>query len=67
MLPPNASVILKSTYRIVDLPAPVLPTIPTLKPASILHYKFLRDGSNPSLYLIETSSNVTSPFNGHFA
>lgn len=56
------SISLKSAYNIELLPAPVLPTIPTFIPGSATNDSSLIAGSNDSLYLIITLSNVIFPF-----
>jgi hypothetical protein len=38
----SISTILNKTYNIDDLPAPVLPTIPTLVPDLILKFNYLK-------------------------
>ena len=52
--------------HIVDLPAPVLPTIPTFIPGSTVKLKSLRTISVFGLYLNDALQNSTCPLYGHF-
>lgn len=65
ILPLQLSDSLNSVARIVDLPAPVLPTTPTFMPAYALKLRPTRDGSMVSLYFISTSLNSIWPPSGH--
>lgn len=66
ILPSWSSQSLNSACKIEDLPAPVLPTIPTFIPACTLNLSYLMLGSSDSLYLMEAPSNSISPLTGQF-
>jgi hypothetical protein len=53
MLPLNFSIILHRANQIVLFPAPVLPTIPTFSPDSIVTFKFLSTTCVSGLYFTE--------------
>ena len=66
MSPPNISTILLRLIDIVDLPAPVLPTIPTFMPGSTLKLKSFSTVSVLGLYFKDTFLNSISPLYGQF-
>jgi len=59
--PLSASIILSRESPSVDLPAPVRPTTPTLEPALISNYKFLKTNSVFGRYLKLKLSNLIWP------
>jgi len=61
MSPSDSSHSLKRAYKIDDLPAPVLPTMPTFIFDWTLKDRFLILGSKESLYLIVEFINSISP------
>jgi len=61
MLPSAGSKILSKQLIKVDLPAPVLPTIPTFSAFSILNEIPLITSGSPSLYRAEYLSNLMLP------
>ena len=61
MLPSAGSMILSKQLRRVDLPAPVLPTIPTFSPSLILRLIFLRMMGRSLRYLAEKFWNSMAP------
>ena len=61
------SQILNTDWMIDDLPAPVLPTIPTFSPGRILNETFFNTKGSPSLYLIETFLNSRLAFSGQLS
>lgn len=66
IFPPQSSTILERERQIVDLPAPVLPTTPTLVPGLTTKLRFLRTISVLGLYLRLALINSTCPYRGHF-
>ena len=66
IFPDSISMILVKAREIVLFPAPVLPTIPTLCPPSILKERPLSTFSVVGLYLTSTSSNSMQPWLGHY-
>lgn len=66
MEPSQQSVNLKRVCRMVDFPAPVLPTTPTFIPACATKLSPFNDGSMCSRYFMETPLNSTRPLLGHW-
>jgi hypothetical protein len=52
--PSESSIKRKRAYKIDDLPAPVLPTMPTFIHGLMMKLKFFSDGGRFSLYRIVT-------------
>lgn len=63
--PESASTILQRASQMVDFPAPVLPTTPTLCLGMIVKFKFLRTSSVSGLYLRWKFTNWIFPLWGH--
>lgn len=61
ILPFSSSSILESVYDTVDLPAPVLPTIPTFIPFSTVNERSLNTSSVVGRYLSEIFLNSNLP------
>ena len=64
MHPSTNSVSRNSPYNNDDLPLPVLPTMPTLCPASTLNETFFKTGSKSFLYVIVIPMKLISPLEG---
>lgn len=61
ILPPQISTILVKALARVDLPAPVLPTIPTFSPPLMLTLSPLITRSDFLVYLSSTFSHLIAP------
>lgn len=61
IFPEEHSKIRSKQLIIVDLPAPVRPTIPIFSPLLIFKFKPLRTKGNSGLYLTFVSTNYISP------
>jgi hypothetical protein len=61
------SSILDKDNAIVDFPAPVLPTMPTFYPGSILNVRFYKTVFVSGLYYKLAFLNSTAPFCGHYS
>lgn len=57
IFPEEHSKILSKQLMIVDLPAPVRPTMPILSPLFIFRFNPLRTNGNSALYLTLVSTN----------
>jgi len=66
ILPEQSSTILDIERHMVDFPAPVRPTTPTLVPGSTTKLRFLSTSSVVGRYLKEALKNSIWPTDGHF-